>query len=313
MNSFELVKGVIDMHCHGYPEISFKLQNARDDDDDMIRQCIDMGMRGIVLKSNVFSGIRECYYMQKLFPDFLIVPSLTMNTVCGGLDPLAVEMAMQMGVKVVHMPTWSSWNDIRTNNFSPRIRPFCKHADRLTEASGLRALNDDGTLKTEVKQIVDVIKENDGVLFTGHFHKDESKKLIEYAHEIGFKKLVWCHPMVMDVTPEEMEWAISMGAYIEFIYITMLPAYQLEKPADIAALINRLGAEHVVLSSDHYDEYSPSTAEMNRLWIATLQNYGITDDQIRTMMIETPAKLLNLPPWEEVLAEREKAESCCQK
>lgn len=305
MNSFELVKGAIDMHCHGYPEISFQLQNARDDDDDMIRHCIEMGMRGIVLKSNVFSGIRECYYMQKQFPDFLVIPSLTLNTVCGGLDPLAVEMALQMGVKVIHMPTWSAWNDIRTENFSPRIRPFCKHADELTLENGLRATNEDGTLKEEIKQIVDLVKEKDVVLFTGHFHKEESKKIIEYAHEIGYKKVVWCHPMVMDVTPQEMQWAVSMGAHIEFIFITMLPAYQLEKPKDIADLINLLGAENVVLSSDHYDEYSPTTAEMNRLWIATLQHYGITDEQIRTMLVETPAKLLNLPPWEEVLAQRE--------
>lgn len=305
-NSFELVKGVIDMHCHGLPEISLDYRNTRDEDDEMVRQCIKMGMRGIVLKANVFSAIRECYYLQKQFPDFLMLSSLTLNRVCGGLNPLAVEMALLQGVKVIHMPTWSAWNDIRVKNFSPRLKAFCKYAEEeLVEENGLRAVKEDGELTEDVKKIIHLVKDADAVLFTGHLHKEESKKIIEYADEIGYRKVVWCHPLVMDVTPEEMQWAVSKGAHIEFIYVTQLPAYQCEKPKDVAELIQALGAENVILSSDHYDEYSPSVAEMNRLWVATLQHFGVTDDEIYTMMVDNPAKLLNLPLWEEVLAERE--------
>lgn len=306
MNSFELVKGVIDMHCHGYPEISLDYKNTRDDDDDMIRQCIEMGMRGVVIKANVFAALRECYYLQKMFPDFLVMPSITLNTPSGGVDPLSVELALKLGAKIIHMPTWSSANDMRVGNFAPRIRAFSEHADSLVEENGIRALNADGTLQENIRKIIDLAKKYDVALFTGHFGTDEVKKIIEYAHEIDYKKVVWCHPTVLGAGVEDMKWAISMGAHVEFIFVAQLPAYTFEKPQDVANLINELGAENVVLSSDHYDEYSPSTAEMNRLWIATLQHYGITDEQIRTMMVETPAKLLNLPPWEEVLAERAK-------
>lgn len=272
-NSFELLKGVIDMHCHGFPEISLDYRNARDEDDEMIRQCVEMGMRGIVLKANVFSAIRECYYLQKQFPDFHLIPSLTLNRVCGGLDPLAVEMALLQGVKVIHMTTWSAWNDIRVKNFSPRLRAFCQYAEEeLVEENGLRAVNEDGNLTEDVKKIIRLVKDADAVLFTGHLHKKESKKIIEYADEIGYHKVIWCHPMVMDVNLEEMQWAVSKSVHIEFIYVTQLPAYQCEKPQDVADLIRTLGPENVILSSDHYDEYSPSTAEMNRLWIATLQH-----------------------------------------
>lgn len=310
--SAELIKGAIDMHCHGYPEISLDFQNAREDNDEMIRHCIEAGMRGIVLKANVFAAITECYYMQKQFPNFLIMPSLVMNTPSGGIDPLTVEMALNLGAKVIHFPTWSAWNDIRTANFSPRLRKWCKYADTITLEKGIRVTTEDygeGELLEDVINVIELCKEYDSALFTGHLHKEESKKIIEYADKIGYHKVIWCHPMCMDVTADEMKWAISKGAHIEFIYITMLPAYQRETPQQIADLINMLGAKNVILSSDHYDEYSPSTAEMNRLWAANLSNCGITDEQIRQMMVKNTAELLNLPTWDEILAEREKEES----
>lgn len=304
-SSFELMNGVIDMHCHGFPEISLDYRNTRDEDDDMVRQCQEMGMRGIVLKANVFSAIRECYYLQKQFPDFLVIPSLTLNQVCGGLDPLGVKMALLQGVKVIHMPIWSAWNDIRVKNFSPRLKVYCKYAEEeLVESRGLRAVDETGELTEDVKKIIHLCNDAGAVLFTGNLHKEESKKIIEYADQIGYHKVIWCHPLVMDVTPEEMEWTISKGAHIEFIFVTQLPAYQCEKPKDVADLIQRLGAENCILSSDHYDEYSPSVAEMNRLWIATLQHFGIRDEDIYTMMVDNTAQLLGLPLWADVQAQK---------
>lgn len=69
-SSFELLEGVVDMHCHGFPEIRLDYRNIRDEDDEMVRQCSKTGMRGIMLKANVFSAIRECCYLQKQSPDF---------------------------------------------------------------------------------------------------------------------------------------------------------------------------------------------------------------------------------------------------
>lgn len=310
--SAEVIHGAIDMHCHGYPEISLDFQNARDENDDMIRHCIDAGMRGIVLKANVFAAITECYYMQKQFPNFLVMPSLTLNSPSGGLDPLTVEMALNLGAKVIHLPTWGAWNDIRTANFSPRLRKWCKYADTITEDKGIRVTTEDfgkGELKEETINIIELCKEYDCVLFTGHLHKEEAKKVMDYADKIGYHRVVYCHPLSLDGNLDDMKWAISKGAHVEFIYITLLPAYQRETPQQIADLINTLGAKNVILSSDHYDEYSPSTAEMNRLWAANLMNCGITEDQIRQIMVKNTAELLKLPTWDEILAEREKEES----
>ena len=49
-NVTALLKGAIDMHYHGYPELTFSV-GAWLDDVGMLKMASDFGMRGVVIKS----------------------------------------------------------------------------------------------------------------------------------------------------------------------------------------------------------------------------------------------------------------------
>ena len=64
----ELLHGAIDVHHHGYPEVSFDLR-TRQDDVDGLRFARDAGMAGIVFKSHMWPTVGRVYHLQRLVPE----------------------------------------------------------------------------------------------------------------------------------------------------------------------------------------------------------------------------------------------------
>src|SRR5215207_9008423 len=86
----ELLQGAIDVHHHGYPEISFDLK-TRYEDVDELRLARDAGMAAIVLKSHMWPTVGRAYHLRRLVPGIEPIPSITLNPIVGGFSPMAVE------------------------------------------------------------------------------------------------------------------------------------------------------------------------------------------------------------------------------
>jgi predicted metal-dependent phosphotriesterase family hydrolase len=172
-------------------------------------------------------------------------------------------------------------------NYSPAGRELIHNFE------GVTVLNEDGTLCEAAKKIVQLCKDKNVCIFTGHLAPQESLALCKEANRIGYKKMVWCHPMTTGATDEQLAEAVSYGAYLEFNFILMLPASHLHNPRRVAEIISKVGADHLILTSDHYGLDNPDQSEMLRMWIANLLPLGVSEEDLRTMMVKNPQMLVD--------------------
>ena len=256
-------------------------------------------MKGIILKSHTFPTFGKARVLDRIFPDINVMGSITLNQVTGGIDPVTVELALKMGCKVVHMPTWSSKYDLGNNLAFFLIQENVKSSHELTvEKDGLSIYDETGKVSDKTMKVLELVKEFDACLFTGHMDADESLKTLELCQEMGITKGVFGHPLAQGTSVEKIEKALSFGASVEFTYLCLHTIYshhpvpQMLK--DIKYLVDKYGAERFILCSDHFDDISPLVSEGLREFVTILAKNGISEDDLKTMVTTNQYKLLGM-------------------
>lgn len=128
------LEGTIDMHVHSYPDS----RRRRFDDFQLCDLAVKAGARAIVLKSHNGSTAERAYLVNRYkdvvhkAENFTMYGSIVLNACVGGVNPSAVEHALQLGAKVVWLPTQSARNHLL------KIGKSCLHAVEVIkkEASG---------------------------------------------------------------------------------------------------------------------------------------------------------------------------------
>ena len=138
------------------------------------------------------------------------------------------------------------WDFLRANH-SPV--PFGSAKTDPDSVKGIHIL-EGGKLSSSVYEILDLIKEYNLVLATGHISKHESLAVFKEAEKRGIEKMIATHtefPATYADIEEQKEY-IKCGAKIEHNYLTILnKEFTMEK---LKEQIQAVGAEHVILSSD---------------------------------------------------------------
>jgi len=286
-----LLQGAIDMHYHGYPEISLELP-ARLEDVEVLELARSMGMRGIVFKSNLWPTIGQVYQMRERVTGIEVISSITLNSVVGGVSPWVVEAAAKLGAKVIWLPTWSSSHRANRLGVAELLMKTCIHS--MSFEPRLRAVDSSGTLLPEVKSIIKLAKDMDLVLCTGHLAPSESISIAQESEKIGFERLVCTHPVSGSVgaSIEELREIVGCGAYVELVALNVFLRSKLD---EVLECINELGSNHCILSTDAFTEWVAPGPEFLRMFIGVLLNNGIDPEGISAMVRDNPAKLLNLP------------------
>ncbi len=288
----ELVVGTIDLHCHVYPELTLE-HEARQDDTELIEGAVQARMGGVLLKSHFWPTVSRAYYLKKRFPEIRIFSSITLNRVSGGVDPLVVESAALQGAGAVFFPTWQAANDLERGGFSRLVR------ERLPLAGNDRrpglTIVENGRLTTETGEVLDVAKSFNLLVCTGHVSPKESLTLIEAARQRGLPVL-FSHPSshVVGASVDEMRQAAEMGAYVEFTALYGLSVRYHLPPRESVKVIQSIGAEHCVLTTDHFNAWVPPMPEMMRLGIGQLAECGVPIADLRRMTVDNPRRLLGL-------------------
>ncbi len=298
VNMDQLIEGAVDMHVHSYPEFNKDFISARDDFDN-IKAAQEAGMKGIVLKSHTFPTLGKAMVLDRIFPDINVMGSIVLNQPCGGIDPVTVELALKMGCKVVHMPTWSSKYDLGNNLAFFLMQENIKSSHALTvEKNGLSIYDENGKVSENTMEVLHLVKDYDACLFTGHMDAEESVKTLEVCKEIGMKKGVFGHPLAQGTSLELIEKGLAAGCYVEFTYLCMHTIYAHQSVPkmleSIKTLVNKYGAERFILCSDHFDDISPLVPEGLREFVTILAKNGIATSDLRKMVVDNQYKLLNL-------------------
>ena len=295
----ELLIGAVDMHIHGYPDVGFEYK-LRTSDFEMVQAARDWGMRGIVLKSHLWPTMDRAYQLTERLndPSFLVLSSITLNPVVGGVSPLAVEAAAAHGARVVHMPTWGALNDHSRGGFVRRnvMDPLLPSVRPYLDQHAFRALDGNGRLQPEVKSVLDAVRDLGMVLFTGHLSPEETVAIAEAAKDTRLDRLVFCHPLSHSVGADKatIEQVAELGAYIEFPQAHTVRPSEPVVVADAYEIMQSVGLDRCVLTSDFFSAWLPTAPETLRMYLGQLRQLGVSRESIRTMVAVNPARLLQL-------------------
>jgi hypothetical protein len=288
----DILKGVIDFHCHSGPDVLGRLIN----DFELVRQAKAAGMRGIVLKNHYTMTADRAQLAMQEIGGIQVYGGITLNLSVGGLNPEAVRKMVQMDGrrgKVVWLPTYDSEAAVKASGEDRPFVPVVK----------------DGQPVPEMAEIFALIAHDDLIFETGHSAADESLILIAAAKAAGIHRIVVTHAMSVPgggATDDQLKQMADMGAIIELTWLAQLSGAQTQPAhgppqrkvtlAEYARVIQMIGAEHFLIASDMGQMMNPPHVKAMRDFILGLKKLGLSQDQIDWMARKNPAKLLGLDP-----------------
>jgi len=280
----EIMHGAIDMHVHFGPDMppAKDIRVARRLDAlGTARQAREAGMRGVVLKSHHWPTGALARTIQPLVPEVALFGTVVLNYSIGGLNPFAVEVAANIGCKVVFPPTWNSAYHV-ARDVRPSLVPV-----GLRDRPGLTILDERSRLVSEMQEILDIVKANDMVIATGHLSPKEHLVLVEEAQRRHIQRIVVSH-VREEITLEERRRMADQGAVIELIYRPRM------NPEAIIQSARAIGAERCAMTVDGGQAFNPFAAEAFRVFVGQLLYYGMKPEEVKTMAQQVPAQVLGL-------------------
>jgi deoxyribose-phosphate aldolase len=287
-NVSALLEGSIDIHIHSAPDVYPRLLN----DVELALSAKENGMRAILVKNHYFETAGRARLATDV-ADFPVFGGIVLNLTNGGLNKHAVKMALKMGAKEVWMPT------VHADYFVKNKSHVANLATEIgADVQGLVLVKEDGTLKDELFEIFDIIKEADAILATGHVTKEEAKLAVREAAKRGVKKIIVTHPAATFVhySVDDMKEILDLGAtFLEHTWNDV--TRQVSHPLQISVLfdiIKAVGAAHSIMSTDAGQWLNPPAAQQMGIYIKEALMSGISAKDVRMMVADNPAKILGI-------------------
>ena len=288
----ELLNGAIDMHVHGYPEISLGVTNCVEDIENF-ELAQSYGMKAIVLKSHVWPSIGSVYHINEKLKDIDIFSSITLNETSGGVNGYVAELAVKQGAKVIWLPTWSAKHDIKKQGFSSFMKKQINLMNSIHESFGISICDNKG-LTSGMNEVLEVAIEYNIPICTGHISPIESINLAKECKAKKFDKIIFSHPIIplVGASIDEIQEFVRLGGLVEFTFYPTLPHMQKNSLKEIADTILMLGPQNCIISSDYFNIGSPPVYEMLRMFIVGLLEQNLSIDDIKVMLHSNPEKML---------------------
>jgi hypothetical protein len=273
--------GAIDVHVHAGPSYFDRKHDAL----ALAERIADSPLGGAVLKSHFGTTRVPAGIAGDRVPDVDLYPSVTLNSFVGGFNPVAVEHAIEVGARVVWLPTFSA------ANFDPsgigRGFPFSNQA--------LTATDGDGEVRPDVVDVLETVADRDPTVAVGngHLSRAESLAVLDAIESRGLDLaylVTHADFGFMGLSVEDQVELARRGAVIEKCY---LPVCHGDVTIEgLAESVRTVGVESCVLSTDHgqADNASPPAAYAE--FVARLRERGFGDADLRTMAVDNPRSLL---------------------
>jgi hypothetical protein len=303
--------GAIDVHLHLDPDAPGASGVIRAIDVfDAAKIATERGMRGFVFKTHQdTSSASGAYLVRKhVSPTFEIFGRMASNYATGGINVATLEHFTQIKGgwgRIFEMPTRDSITATRApgsmdRDTLARTRPWMLMMPEGTPA--YIAVSKNGQLLPEVKYLIGQLAkirtaDSNGrmVLATGHATPEEHLLLAQEGRRQGLNVLL-THPGDIPQLPE----AARIGAFIE---LTAAQVYKTRaQSAAGAALVKKIGAEHIIVSTDCGQTTNVYPTDCLVLAARGLRANGVTQRELDLMYKVNPAKLLGLPPPNETMA-----------
>ena len=293
--AWKCLEGAYDVQIHVGPDVIPR----RIDDIDCAKEFLAHAMKGFVLKSHYIQTGERAQVVTKAVPGSRVFGAVTLNHSVGGLNPVAVELAGRTGCKIVWMPTVDAENETagRLDGGSEKL-PFWAKIQRELAAEGispppLSVIDASGELTEPTRRCLERIGKHNMILATGHLGRKEIFALVRAAKAMGLKKVLVTHAEFpsQNLSGDEQKELADLGAMIEHCFTTY---YTNKAPWESAfANIRKAGVSRAVISTDLGQTINPPVADGFANFAQRLLDAGFTADEVRTMAVSNPARLVD--------------------
>ena len=281
-----MLEGAIDSHAHPAPDVIERSQSIAEAANDFA----GLGCAGFVAKSHV---IPTTTMVAATAPHPVSVfSSITLNSSVGGLNAGAVEIAANMGARVVWMPTFDSLQQHQQH--VPPATPGVFAVDQRSPRRPLVPLLDNGKPVAALHDVLDVAAEYDLTIASGHVSKLESMSLVEAALARGLNNVVVTHPGLphLGYSIDAQAALAQRGAWIELTFNSL--ATGKVPVATALETIRQVGMDRIVLSGDLGQPRFGSIANGMLGWARLLLAAGFSIAEARQLLVTNPHRLLSL-------------------
>ncbi|MEM1589091.1 MAG: DUF6282 family protein [Candidatus Bathyarchaeia archaeon] len=287
-----VLRGAIDIHAHTGPCVFARVG----DSVDIAKMARDYGFRGIVLKNHHGITSDRAQLVQKMLSGISVYGGVVLNGYVGGLNPYAVEVALRWGGKIVWFPT--QWAKHHLDVYgAPEYKHMQRTFAKLKPPAGITVLDDHEQLTPEAATVLELVKEANVALGTGHLSKEEIRVVVQKANELGIDKIIINHVTLSELwewTIDEQKALAAMGATIEHVAIYCMENRYLVSPQRVAEMIDAVGYKNVVISSDCGQLRNPAPPEGIRQFLHMLLEVGVEEKALHFMLKDQPIRLLGL-------------------
>lgn len=284
--AWELLRGAVDLHVHTAPDLIERYGT----DLELARDVRDAGMAGAVVKSHVVPTVARTAVVNELLGEELLYGGVALNGSVGGLNPYAVSVALDLGARIVWLPTAWSANHATQARSAGRDRFVGQPVPGPEEEL---AVLSDGSLVPEVERIIRLVGEADAVLGTGHVGTAGIEAVVEECAATGTDCLV-NHPFfrVVDLPIETQVRLAERGAVLEYCAyaVESTEGHDVER---IVRAVDRIGPERAVLATDFGQASNPPVEGLAR-FAGAVADAGLSESEVRTLLGETPRELLGV-------------------
>ncbi|TDB62728.1 histidinol phosphatase [Arundinibacter roseus] len=281
--------GSIDIHIHTAPDVFQRSLN----DIELAQLCMARNMRAVVIKNHYESTSARARLTNSILQSNLVFGGVTLNESVGGINPKAVEamyrIAPDVG-KFVWFPTLDAAQHARVFGLKNR---------------GISILDGEKLTKPTL-EVLRLIAQYNLVLATGHLAPAEVMLLVKEAKALGVRHMVVTHALAdtPGLSLPQMKELVSNGVFLEFTYLSFISGPQAQLPflqksshvsmEKMAAVIEEIGAEHIILSSDLGQMGNAIPPDGLSMIAELLQQQGISAAELELMLKDNPARLLGL-------------------
>ena len=291
--ALELVRGAYDLHVHSGPDVVTRLAN----DLDISRAFKSRHMAGYVIKSHYTPSAGRAALARAAVPGVDVIGALTLNAAVGGLNALAVEVAVREGARIVWLPTVDAENQMAGKMPSRQSKTIETKPSHQARGDGVmnapvRVVDEGGHVLPEAREVLETIARHDLVLATGHLSRDEIVSVVAEAWRVGVTRIIVTHPdsPSQRLSVEDQRTLAARGAYLERCFLT--PHTGKVSWKIIIAAIRAVGPEHSVLSSDLGQLANPPVEDGLPLWVDRLLEAGFSEGEVHQMAVENPFRLV---------------------
>jgi hypothetical protein len=277
-----LLLGAVDLHVHGGPDVVPR----RHTDIELATRAKAAGMAAIVLKSHVESTVGRAAAASEA-TGFDVRGGLVLNPgACGGIEPEVVRTSLELGARVIWMPTTASAAHLeRFPGAAPGASRGAPTAARLERGAA--------------RDICRLVAEAGALLATGHLGVDETTMLAAEATAAGTRLLLQ-HPdySVPGLSAESQAELADHFPTVTFERCAFVASAGAPEPLPVERMVEAMeavGLARNVVSSDLGQPSNPAYPEGFGVFAASLEAAGVPRGDLESMLTTRPAALLTPP------------------